>query len=88
MTPLQNSYASFEGEQERYEVEGWGWSARERTLIARTKQFLERSHSVKVQVEGLESLLGPEDVDVDFRRILKEARDERERKFLRDLQFE
>ena len=35
---------------------------------------------MKVQVEALEDLLGPEDVDVDFRRILKEARDERGRK--------
>ena len=31
------------------------------------------------EVEELEELLGPEDVDVDFRRILKEARDERGR---------
>ena len=31
-------------------------------------------------MEELEGLLGPEDVDVDFRRILKEARDERGRK--------
>ena len=79
-TPLQNSYASFEGEQGSYEVQGRGWSAKERTLMARTKQFLERSHSAKVQVGELEDLLGPEDVDVDFRRILKEARDERGRK--------
>ena len=79
-TPLQNSYASFEEEQGRYEMEGWEWNAKERTLIARTKQLLERSCSVKVQVEELEDLLGPEDVDVDFRRILKEARDERGRK--------
>ena len=78
-TPLQNSYASFEGEQERCEVEGWGWSVKERTLTAWTTQFLERSYSVKVQVEELEDLLGPEEVDVDFRRILKEARDERGR---------
>ena len=34
---------------------------------------------MKVQVEVVEGLLGPEDVDVDFRRILKEARDERGR---------
>ena len=53
---------------------------RERTIIARTKQFLERSYSVKVRVQELEGFLGPEDVDVDFRRILKEARDERGRK--------
>ena len=30
-----------------------------------------------MEVEELEDLLGPEDVDVDFMRILKEARDER-----------
>ena len=46
----------------------------------REKEQLERSYSVKVRVEELEGLLGPEDVDVDFRRILKEARDERGRK--------
>ena len=59
-------------------MEGRGCSARERTIIARTKQYLEESYSVKVEVEEeLEDLLGPEDVDVDFRRILKEARDGR-----------
>ena len=41
---------------------------------ARTKQYLEESKSLKVEVEELESLLGPEDSDVDFRRILEEAR--------------
>ena len=76
-TPVQNSYLSFEKEQGRHEGEGRGSHARERTIIARTKQYLERSCSVKVRVEELEDLLGPEDVDVDFRRILKEARDER-----------
>ena len=79
-TPLQNWYTSFEREQGSYEGEGRGWSARERTNIARTKQCLERSYSAKVRVEELEDPLGPEDVDVDFRRILKEARDERGRK--------
>ena len=46
------------------------WNARERTIIARTKQYLEGSYRVKVEVEELEDLLGPDDVDVDFRRIL------------------
>ena len=73
-TPLQNSYLPFEGEQGSYEVEGWGWSARERTIIARTKQYLEESYSVKMEVAKLEDLLGPEDVDADFRRSMKEAR--------------
>ena len=53
------------------------WSAKERTIIARTRQFLETSYSVKVEVEEWEDLLGPDDVDVDCRRILKEARAER-----------
>ena len=78
-TPKQNSYPSFVRDHGRYEEEGRGWNARERTSIARMKQYLERSFSVKVQVEALEALLGPEDVDVDLRRILKEARDERGR---------
>ena len=34
---------------------------------------------MKVQIEALKDLLGPDDVEVDFRRILKEARDERGR---------
>ena len=67
-TPLQNSYTSFEREQGSYE--GEGRNARERTIIAITKRYLERSFSVKVRVEELEGFLGSEDVDLDFRRIL------------------
>ena len=68
------SYTSFEREHGSYEGEGRGWNARERTIIARTRQYLERSYSVKVRVEELEGLLGPEDVDVGFRRILKKSK--------------
>ena len=32
---------------------------------------------MKAQIEAFEALLGPEDVDVDLRRILKEAKDEK-----------
>ena len=78
-TPVQHSYTSFVSHQGRYEEEGRGWNARERTIIVRTKQFLERSRRVKVQVEALEALLGPEDVVVDLKRILTEARDEQGR---------
>ena len=70
-TALQNSNDTFEEDQELLGMEDQMWS------IARTKQNLERSYSVKMEVEELEDLLGPDDVDVDFRRILKEARDER-----------
>ena len=76
-TPLQNSNDTFDEEQGRFVVEDQMWSARERTIIARTKQYLEESYSVKVEVAGLQDLLGPDDVDVDFKRILKEARDEK-----------
>ena len=38
---------------------------------AKTKQYLEEDKSLKVEVEELEY-----DTDVDFRRILEEARDE------------
>ena len=52
-------------------------STRVGTVIARTKQYLGDSKSVKVEVEELESFLGPDDSDVDFRRILEEATDEK-----------
>ena len=74
MTPpthVQNSYTYFVRDHGRYEKEGRVWNARERTIIA-------RSRSVKVQALG--ALLGPEDVDVDLMRILREARDEQGRK--------
>ena len=74
-TPLQNSNDTFEEDQEAFVVEDQMWSAKERTIIARTKQYLEESYSVKVEAEELEELLGPDDVDVDARRILKEASD-------------
>ena len=76
-TTLQNSNHAFEEVQGRFAVEDQKWSARERTIIARTKQYLEESYSVKVEVEELEDLLGPDHVDVDFMRILEEARDEK-----------
>ena len=55
-TPLQNSYSSFEEEQEHFEVEDQIRSSRDRTVIARTKRYREKSESVKVEVEELESL--------------------------------
>ena len=53
------------------------WSACDRTVIARTEQYLEESKSLKLEDVELESLLGPDDSDVDFRRILEEARDKK-----------
>ena len=48
-------------------MEDQTWSARDRTVIAKTKQYLEESQSLKVEVEELEPLLGPDDSDVDVR---------------------
>ena len=49
-TPLQNSYSSFKQEQGHFEVEDQIWSVLDSTVIARTKQYLEESKSVKVEV--------------------------------------
>ena len=76
-TPLQNSYSALDEEHRHFEVEDQIWSARDRTVTARTKQYMEESGSLKVEVEELESLLGPDDLDVDFRRTSEEARDEK-----------
>ena len=57
MTPPAHS--SFGEEQERFEVEDQMWSARERTIIATTKQYLEESYSEKVEVGELENSAGP-----------------------------
>ena len=37
-TPLQNSYSSFDEEQEHFEVEDQIWRTRDRTVIARTRR--------------------------------------------------
>ena len=52
-TPLQNSNDAFEEAQERFVVDDQMWSARERTIIARIKQYLEESYSVKVEVRRM-----------------------------------
>ena len=75
-TPLQTSNSSFEEEQGHFEVEDQMWSAKDSTIIEKTKEYLEASQRLKVEVEELESLLCPDDSYVVFRRILEEARDE------------
>ena len=35
-----------------------------------------RKKNIKLDIEELETMLGPDDIDVDFRRFLEEARDE------------
>ena len=45
----------------------------DRTGIARMEQYLNRSDSMKVEIEELYSLLGPEDWEVNLRQILRNA---------------
>ena len=82
-TPLLNSYSSFEEAQGHFEVEEEIWSARDRTVTARTKRYLEVSPNTKVEIEDLNSLLGPDDSDVEFRRIIEEASDKKVSRHLR-----
>ena len=44
---LQNSYSSLEEEQGNFGVEDQIWTERDRTVAARTKQYLEASTRVK-----------------------------------------
>ena len=81
-TPLQKFVFIIRKEQEHFEVEDQMWSARDRTIIAKTKQYLEERKSLKVEIEELESLVGPEDTDVYFRRIREKNKG---RKWLHDI---
>ena len=57
------------------EYEGeYRWTARDRVVVVRMEQYLDRSESLKVEVEELELLLGPEDSEVDLMYILMNAR--------------
>ena len=89
-TPQQGLPPSIEAMQLHMEVEDQGncicrieyggehrWTARDRVVIARMEQYLDESDSLKVEVEELELLLGPEDSDVDLRHILMYARKKR-----------
>ena len=43
-------------------------------MVCERKDNNYRNETVEVQVEALEAVLGSEDVEVDLKRILKEAR--------------
>ena len=49
LTPLQRSHSLYEERQRQIEVEDQIWSARDRTVIAQIKQYLEESYSMKVE---------------------------------------
>ena len=50
------------------------WTARDRTVIARMEQYLNENDNARVEIEELESLLGPEHSEMDFRQFLRYAR--------------
>ena len=55
------------------EVQGSSWNVRERTVIARMEQYLNASDCMKLEIEELELLPGPEDAEVNLRYILRNA---------------
>ena len=62
---------------------------REKEQLSRGENSIwKKSFSVKVQFEASEDLLGPDDMEVDLRRILKEARDDRGRNIFETFGFE
>ena len=73
-TPQQSLQSSIEAMQLQtevedqdsggYEVEYQGehrWTARDRAVTAKMEQYLNENHNMKVEIEELEFLLGPED---------------------------
>ena len=55
------------------EVQGSSWSAHERTIIARMENYLNKNGCLKLDIEELELLMGPEDSDVNLRCMLRNA---------------
>ena len=77
-TAVQNSNSSFGEEQGRFEVGDQMWSARERTIITRTKQYLERRKKYKRwKLKNWKLCWAQRRLDFDFKRILEEATDEK-----------
>ena len=74
-TPQQRSYPSIEETQwqKEMEVQRRNWSTRERKVIAALENHLDESDDMKVEIEELELLMGPEDSEVDQRFFLMNA---------------
>ena len=85
-TPQQGSQSPIEAMQWQTEVEDkeggsyekefegeHRWTACHKRVIARTEQYLSKSDSMRVEIEELESLLGPEDSEEDLSQILRYA---------------
>ena len=72
-TPQQSSHSFIEDMQWQIamEVQGSSWNGRERTVIARMEQYLNESDCMKLKIEDLELLLGPENSEVNLRSFLR-----------------
>ena len=68
-TPQQRLQSSIEATQWQTEMEDQGssWTARDREVIARMEQYPNKSDNMGVGIEELESLVGPEDSEVNLR---------------------
>ena len=80
-TPQQGSQQLVESLQRQAEEEDEErgeherrWTAKEKAVVPRLEQYLKRTNNIKVEIEELEHLFGPEDPEVDLRRIVMEAR--------------
>ena len=56
------------------EAQGSIWSDRERTVIARMENYLDKSDDMKLEIEVLELLMGPEDSELNLMSFLTHAR--------------
>ena len=74
-TPQQNSNSSYDKLQwqTEMEVEGSSWSSCERKVIAKIEAYLNKHDNVKVEVEELKLMVGPEDSEVNLRKISMNA---------------
>ena len=59
------------------------WMARDRTVIATVEQNRNESDNMKVEIEELELLLGPEDSEVDLRFVVMNAKRKKGRRISR-----
>ena len=75
-TPQQSPLSFIEDLQwqTEMEVQGSSWNARERTVIVRMEKYLKESDCLKLEIEELELLLGPEDTEVNLRFFQTHAR--------------
>ena len=80
-TPQQHSLSS------TGEMQANSWHARDRKVTARMEQYLKASDCLKLDLEELELLLGPEDSEVNLKENLEECEQEKRQDF-RDLQCE